>query len=353
MKIAFLIQSLGHGGAERTVSNLSFAMEKEQHDVTVILFDARDNYYPHGGRLIDLNIIAKSNALGKAITLLKRTLLLRKLFKKEQFDAIYSFLESSGLPSTLASRETVTSVRDDPAALEMIYHKLIPRIYPSAKKVVACSKAIENILIKDFGLKNTTTIYNAIDIEKVVKLSTEDIEETAPFILAVGRLDKQKGFDFLIEAFAASHASETLKLIILGEGEERGALNALIQQHQLEDKVLLKGSVVNPFAYYSKAKFFTLSSRHEGFPNILLEALACRCPCISFDCPTGPNEIIQHNENGLLVDAENVAALTDAINTLHGNTAMQEKFKQNAQASIQHLNFKNITNQWLSLIKTA
>ncbi len=352
MKIAFLIQSLGHGGAERTVSNLSLAMQKE-HDVTVILFDARNNYYPHGGRLIDLDIIAKGNALGKATTLLKRTLLLRKLFKKEKFDAIYSFLESSGLPSTLASKETITSVRDNPAALEKIYHMLIPRIYPKAKKVVACSKAIEQTLINDYGLKNTTTIYNAIDIEKAVKLSTETIEETGEFILAVGRLDKQKGFDYLIEAFAASKASEMMKLIILGEGEERATLNALIEKHHLEDKVLLKGSVKNPFAYYSKAQFFTLSSRHEGFPNILLEALACSCPCISFDCSTGPNEIIQHNENGLLVEAENVAELTNAINTLHGDTALQEKFKQNAQASIQYLSFENITNQWLSLIKAA
>jgi glycosyltransferase involved in cell wall biosynthesis len=352
MKIAFLIQSLGHGGAERTVSNLSLAMQ-EGHDVTVILFDTRNNHYPHGGQLIDLNIIAKGNPLRKAATLLKRTLLLRKLFKKEKFDAIYSFLESSGLPSTLASKETITSVRDNPAALEKIYHALIPRIYPNAKKVVACSKAIENTLINDYGLKNTTTIYNAIDIEKAIKLSTETIEETGEFILAVGRLDKQKGFDYLIEAFAASKARETMKLIILGEGEERAALNILIEKHHLDEKVLLKGSVTNPFAYYSKAQFFTLSSRHEGFPNILLEALACSCPCIAFDCATGPNEIIQHNENGLLVDAENVVALTSAINTLYGDTAMQEKFKQNAQASVQHLSFENITNQWLSLVKTA
>jgi len=352
MKIAFLIQSLGHGGAERTVSNLSLAMQ-EEHDVTVILFDARNNYYPHGGQLIDLNLIAKGNPLGKAAMMLKRTFSLRKVFKKENFDGIYSFLEATGLPSTLASRETITSVRDNPAALEKIYHKLIPRVYPNAKKVVACSKAIENTLIKEYGLKNTTTIYNAIDTEKAVKLSTESIQETGAFILAVGRLDKQKGFDYLIEAFAASTVNETVKLIILGEGEERAALNALIQKYHLEDKVLLKGSVTNPFAYYSKAQFFILSSRHEGFPNILIEALACRCPCIAFDCPTGPNEIIQHNENGLLVEAENVAALTGAINTLQDDIAMQEKFKQNAQASVQHLSFKNITNQWLNLIRAA
>jgi glycosyltransferase involved in cell wall biosynthesis len=352
MKIAFLIQTLGHGGAERTVSNLSLAMQ-EEHDVTVILFNSKDNYYPHGGKLIDLNIIAKENPLGKATTLLKRTVVLRKLYKKENFDAIYTFLESAGLPSTLASKNTITSVRDSPAALEKIYHVLMRYIYPKAKKVVACSKAIEKTLTNDFGLKNTTAIYNAIDIDKAIKLSTETIEEAGGFILAVGRLDKQKGFDYLIEAFAASTASETLKLIILGEGEERAALNALIQKHHLGDKVLLKGSVTNPFAYYSKAQFFTLSSRHEGFPNILLEALACSCPCIAFDCPTGPNEIIQHNENGLLVEAENVVALTEAINTLYSDAVMQEKFKQNAQASVQHLSFKNITSQWLSLIKTA
>lgn len=349
MKIAFLIQSLGHGGAERTVSNLSLAMQAT-HDVSVILFDTRNSYYPHGGRLIDLNMIAKESSLGKTTNLIKRMLLLRKLFKHEKFDAIYSFLESSGLPATLASRETIVSVRDNPAALPKIYRSLIPYIYPYAKHVVACSKAIENSLINEYGLKNTTAIYNAIDTEQAVKLSQEPIIETKPFILAVGRLHRQKGFDYLIKAFAASEAKKILNIIILGEGEEREALTRLIEHHDLQDNVLLKGSVKNPFAYYSKAQFFVLSSRHEGFPNILIEALACRCPCISFDCPTGPSEIIQHNKNGLLVEAENVDALTDAINTLYNDKAMQQTFKQNAQASVQHLNFNNITTQWLNLV---
>lgn len=352
MKIAFLVQSLCNGGAERTVSNLSLAMQKE-HDVTVILFDARNNHYPHGGRLIDLNLISKKNTLGKVINLLRRTRVLYKLFQHEKFDAIYTFLEAAGLPSTLASKETIVSVRDNPAALPKIYHLLIPYIYPRAKKVVACSKAIEKNLMQDYGLKNTTTIYNAIDTDKAAQLSTEAIPETDAFMLAVGRLHKQKGFDYLIEAFAASTAHEKLSLIILGEGNERASLNQLIQRHQLEDKILLKGSVTNPFAYYSKAQFFTLSSRHEGFPNILIEALACNCPCIAFDCPTGPSEIIQHNKNGLLVETENVAALTDAINTLHSNQSMRDQFTHSAKVSVQHLSFKNITNQWLSLVKTS
>jgi len=352
MKIAFLIQSLGHGGAERTVSNLSLAMQ-DTHDVSVILFDARNNHYPHGGRLIDLDIISKESTVGKVSNMLKRVLLLRKLFHHEKFDAVYSFLEAAGLPSTLASTETIVSVRDNPAALPRIYRSLIPYIYPRAKKVVACSKAIEDSLTTDYGLKNTTAIYNAIDIQKAEKLSLEKIQETDAFILAVGRLHKQKGFDYLIEAFAASTAKENLSLIILGEGEERDSLNTLIQKHHLEDKVFLKGSVKNPFAYYSKAQFFTLSSRHEGFPNILIEALACRCPCISFDCPTGPSEIIQHHENGILVEAENIAALTDAIDTLHNDEVMRNKFKRNAKTSVQHLSFKNITAQWLNLIKKS
>lgn len=351
MKIAFLIQSLGHGGAERTVSNLSLAMQKSHHDVTVILFDAKNNYYPHGGTLIDLDIISKTSIVGKTTNMLKRMLRLRQLFHNEKFDAVYSFLESAGLPSTLASKETIVSVRDNPAALPKIYRSLIPYIYPRAKKVVACSKAIENSLTTHYGLKNTTSIYNAIDTENAAMLSMDTIQETAPFILAVGRLHKQKGFDYLIKAFAASSSKEKLNLIILGEGDERATLTALIQHYQLEDKVFLKGSMKNPFAYYSKAEFFTLSSRHEGFPNILIEALACHCPCIAFDCPTGPSEIIQHNENGLLIDTENIQALTHAMDTLHNDKLMQQTFKRNAQASVQHLSFKNITNQWLNLIQ--
>lgn len=349
MKIAFVINYMKSGGAERAVSNLSLAMQYE-HDVSLILFDANDIGYPYGGKIIDLNIPSTDSAFGKLVNILKRTRKLKKIYKEEQFDGIFTFMEGAGFPSVLASKETIVSVHDNPASLSKIYQPFYPLLYPRAKKIAACAKAIEDKLIKAHNFTNTTTIYNAVDAEHAIQRSQEPIEEDYPFILAVGRLAPQKGFDFLIEAFANGHAKNDVKLLILGEGDERPALEALIAQHGLEGKAILKGNVDNPFAYYAKADFFVLSSRHEGFPNILIEAMACECPCISFDCETGPNEIIRAGENGILVEPENVPALSKAIDQLHANKALQATFKKNSRRSVEHLSPKAIAADWIKLV---
>jgi len=349
MKIAFLIHHMKNGGAERAVSNLSLAMQDE-HDVSIIVFDSTDVGYPYGGKLIDVNILSSTSKLGKIFNIFKRAYKLRKLYAQEQFDGIFTFMEGPGFPSVLASKETIVSVHDNPKSLPKIYQPFYPLIYPKAKKIVACAKAIENKLIDQFGFTNTTTIYNSVDATHAISKSSEPIEETRPFLLSVGRLAPQKGFDYLIEAFAASQAKQDVDLLICGEGDDREKLQALIDENGLTDNVILKGNVENPFAYYAKAEFFVLSSRHEGFPNILIEALACECPCVSFDCETGPNEIIKEGENGLLVEAENVPALTAAIDQLHADKTLHATFKKNARSSVEHLSPKAIAKEWLELI---
>ncbi len=349
MKIALIIPSLSKGGAERTVSNLSLVMA-DKHDVYVVVLDSNDQQYPHGGKLVDLGTPPSNSGLGKIVTLLKRAFLLRRLFKKEKFDGIFAFMEAAGLPAAIASKEAIVSVRDTPESLPGFYPKLIKFIYPRAKKVVAVAKATEQKLIRDYGLRKTTTIYNMANIEMAANQSNAEISIPQPFILAVGRLSKQKGFDLLIEAYASSKAKEQINLLILGEGPDQQALQALIDQHKLNDKVTLYGSVDNPFAFYSKADFFVLSSRHEGFPNILIEALACHCACVAVDCPTGPNEIITPNENGLLIESENIPLLAEAIDQLYFDEALKSKFRTNAQASVEYLSPKAIAQEWITLI---
>lgn len=349
MKVAFVINYMKSGGAERAVSNLSLAMQDE-HDVSVVVFDGDDVGYPYGGKLIDLDVKSKESSVGKLLTIFQRARKLRKLYKQEKFDGIFTFMEGAGFPSVLASKETIVSVHDNPKSLAKMYQPFLPLLYPRAKKIAACAKAIEQKLIDQHGFTNTTTIYNAVDAEHAVEHSKEAIDETGPFLLAVGRLTSQKGFDYLIEAFAATQAKEDVKVIILGEGDDRAQLEAMIEERGLSDRIILKGNVSNPFAYYAKAEFFVLSSRHEGFPNILIEALACGCPCVSYDCETGPNEIIRPGENGLLVEAENVQALAKAIDELHGDKALQERFRQNAQSSVEHLSPKAIAEEWIKLI---
>ncbi|MCK5726095.1 MAG: glycosyltransferase family 4 protein [Thiotrichaceae bacterium] len=349
MKIVFVIDSLKSGGAERTVSNISLALQ-DKHEVDIVLFNAKDIGYPYGGQIIDLAIPSLPSLWGKLFNIIRRSIALRKLYKKKQYDGIFTFMEAAGFPSVLASRETIVSVHDNPKSLPANYLPVYPYLYPRAKKIAACAQAIENKLYDRFGFTNLTTVYNAVDVNKAIVLSAELIDEDSPFILAVGRLAPQKGFDMLIDAFAKTQAKADLKLIILGEGEDRVALQKSIDAYGLADRIILKGNVDNPFAYYSRAEFFVLSSRHEGFPNILIEALACECPCIAFDCETGPNEIIQQGVNGLLVPAEDVPALTFEIDLLFTNTAMRKDLSAKARESIQHLSPQQIASDWLALI---
>ncbi len=350
MKIAFVIANLNGGGSERAVSNLSLAMEKEGHVVSIIVLDADNIVYPFGGEIIDLNIPHSTSPLGQIINMLKRKSALKALFKKHQFDGIFTFMESAGFPSAMASKDVVVSVHENPDKMSKVYKMLYPYLYPKTKKVIACSKAMEDRLIDLYGFKNTGTIYNSVDIDLVQQKSKEPIEVTRPYILTVGRLVHVKGFDLLIEAYAQSKAKENLDLIILGEGELRVELQALIDGKGLTNKIILKGNVDNPFAYYANAELYTLSSRNEGFPNILIEALACSCPCIAFDCKTGPNEIINDGENGLLIEAENVPALTAAIDRLDQDEELQANFAKNAKESVQHLTPESIAKEWLKLV---
>ncbi len=353
MKIAFVIYSFEGGGAERVVSNLSLEFAKE-HDITIILFDTSEVAYPYKGEIIDLNLpSSKSGGFGKIVQLLRRALSLRRVFKEHQFDAIFTHMETANFPAILVNKNIIASVHDDPESFTKMYRFLIPKMYPRAKKVITVSGQIEAKLNANYNVHNTATIYNTVDIERAQKLSQEDVSYNKPFILAVGRLGDQKGFDMLIKAYALTEAKHKIDLIILGEGELRPELEALVEEHQLQGKVHLKGRVDNPFAYYSKAEFFVLSSRHEGFPNILIEALACDCACISFDCPTGPNEIIQPGKSGLLVEPENIEALGASIDELHGDEKLLATFRKNANASVQHLTPSKIAQEWMELVAST
>ena len=119
----------------------------------------------------------------------------------------------------------------------------------------------------------------------------------------------------------------------------------------LEDKVKFVGHVKNPFAYYSKAKFFVLCSIHEGLPMVLLESLACETPVISFDCLSGPNEIIIDKKNGLLVENQNFLALSKSLNLLIEDKILYENCKSNAKKSVEKFALENIGNQWLDYLQ--
>jgi GalNAc-alpha-(1->4)-GalNAc-alpha-(1->3)-diNAcBac-PP-undecaprenol alpha-1,4-N-acetyl-D-galactosaminyltransferase len=343
MKLAFVIYSLNKGGAERVVSLLSSELSK-LHDVTIILFD-NSITYNHGGEIIDLKSPSISNKFGKIFNVLKRTYKLRTIFKENNFDKIFSFMETAYLPSILTGFPIIASVRNNPK----VYSDLITNnVLSKAKKIVAVSSEIEKILNTQYAINNTTTILNPIVIDNNYIIQ-EDLSKYKPYVLSVGRLNKQKNFEMLIKAYSKTNTQEKAKLLIVGEGSERSCLEKLINNLKLENKILLIGQKNNIKDYYLQSDIYILSSSFEGFPNVLVEALSNSCACIATNCPTGPNEIIVNEENGLLIENENQEKMTKAIDRLYIDDKFKDKFRENSQKSIELLNLETIANEWLKI----
>ena len=142
-----------------------------------------------------------------------------------------------------------------------------------------------------------------------------------------------------------------VKLVILGEGKERKNLEKLIVKLDLENQILLFGKVDNPFIYMKYAKFFILSSRYEGFANVLLEALACGAPVIATDCETGTSEIIKNGENGILVPVADEEALKVAMEKLFNDRELYKRLKTSTRGSVERFDVNNIVKEWRKLFE--
>ena len=164
-------------------------------------------------------------------------------------------------------------------------------------------------------------------------------------MLAVGRLTEQKDFSTLIHAFAQVRQGHPARLLILGEGEERPALEALVRKLGLEQDVNFPGWVENPYPYMVRASLFVLSSRWEGLPTVLIEALCCGTPAVSTDCPSGPREILRGGQYGQLVPVGDADALARAI-----ETALDDKAPSPPSESWQPYDLENVVNQYIDLL---
>jgi GalNAc-alpha-(1->4)-GalNAc-alpha-(1->3)-diNAcBac-PP-undecaprenol alpha-1,4-N-acetyl-D-galactosaminyltransferase len=195
-------------------------------------------------------------------------------------------------------------------------------------------------------LANAFVINNPLNLREMILNNTR----AGKNILAVGRLNKQKGFDRLIKAF--SHlAPKDWKLAIIGEGSERSNLEKLIYDLNLEDYISLPGITKAIEKWYKKSSIFVLSSRNEGFPNVLCEAMAYGCACISFDCIAGPNEIITDKVDGYLVKNGDVDALSEKMDFLINNSEERRRIGKEAMKISDRLNIDSIMSKWDKIIE--
>lgn len=358
MNILVITPSLARGGSERVVSLLTQEWVKT-HSVRVALFNANGQVFPVGGDLIDLNLPPRSSRLAKILQFFLRIYRLYKLFKSQRPDRIFSFMESANLPSIVAaniigiSDRLVVSVHNNPKFFPSFYRMLMPTFYRHARTTVAVSAGIRDQLqMMGISLHCLKVIPNPVDSSmwKMSSLNYGQVEpnwiRSEPFFLAVGRLEPQKGFDLLIDAIKLLDVQKA-RLVILGEGNERVRLQELIRQEGLGERVLLPGAMANPVLAYQKALFYVMSSRHEGWPMVLTEAMAAGCPVVSFACDYGPGEIIEHGVSGLLVPTGDVAGLADAIRLLLEDRNMREKLRAGGLARVEQFRVDRVAPRWL------
>ena len=327
-KIAIFLTALDGGGAERVMLNLARGFVASGMDVDLLLVKAEGVYtsqIPEGVKVIDF----QQNRLLASIFSLKNYL------QNQQPQALLTALDTNVIAAWLrrygsVSTTTIVTVHNN-LSLESRNAKSIKRkltarfarwFYGWADSIVAVSQGVAKDLI-ELGLPKdkVEVIYNPIITSELIqKLQERDrlnhpwfAADKPPVILAVGRLNEQKDFPTLIRAFAKVRQQQPAKLMILGEGEERSALETLISELEISEDVALPGFVDNPYIYMANAAVLVLSSAWEGFGNVLVEAMAAGTPVVSTNCESGPTEILADGKYGDLVDVGDIDSMAEKI----------------------------------------
>jgi len=318
----------------------------KKYKVTIILLSKKEIFYTLNSniKIVELDLYKKSyNIYDKVLNNYNRIYKLKDSLNKENANVVISFMTQTNIVSIIAARsdnyKIIVSERSNYNFLKSTVWILLRKIiYRFADSLVVQSEYDK----KKYSFhKNVKVIFNPLQI-KETKVERENI------ILAVGRVDYLKGFDRLIEIYA--QLKTDWKLVIVGEGEQRSSIEASIKELQLEDSVLLVGRKTNIEEYYAKAKIFALSSRMEGFPNVLVEAMGHGCACIAFDCLTGPRDIIIDGLNGYLVEDNNIQEYIVKLQELTNNSTLRNKFSHEAKNIQERLNIDKISNKWLGVI---
>lgn len=359
IKIALIGYRLSRGGAEKVMAILSQFFEKQGLEVhTIIILD--EISYSYSGKLVNLGKL--KNASNGLLNKWKRFTFLKKHLDENEFDFIIDFrfrikpIQEVLIAKWLYKTNTIFTVHSFLIDHYMPNWSFLSRfMYGDCYKVVSISDESKALIEKKHQLKNVVRIYNPIDIEEIAVKSQEENELPYDYIIGVGQIETTiKQFDKLIDAYSKSVLPENnIHLVFLGDGELKKILQNLAKERKIEDKVHFLGHQNNPFKYLKKAKFFVLSSLNEGLPNVILESLACETPVIAFDCSSGPKEMIQHRENGLLVENQNVKKLSEAMNLFIEDENLYRYCKQNALQSVQSFSVSVIGKQWLELMKIS
>ena len=356
MKVAIVVYCLRGGGAERVSSYLANGLSQGGDKVSLIteLGPEHDQYVLCSG--IARHTIGQQGGsrAGRIARMVRKIIRLRSVLRRERPDVVVSFMTRGNNLALIASlgmrHRTVISERNDPRSNfersgDSTLRKLL---YPRADLMVAQTPAMATVTKELFGITNVVIIPNPAVIPAHVTRAKIDVG--TPYILAMGRLASQKGFDVLIRAYAQSVARHTHRLLIAGQGGGLARYTDIARDEVVADRVTFLGHVDDPMPLLAGCAMFILSSRYEGFPNVLLEAMGLARPVISTILPSGAHDMIADGENGLLVPVEDAPALAKAIDRLARDPIAAEAIGARAPLAVDRFRLPVVIDLWRSTL---
>ncbi|CAA6799296.1 MAG: Unknown protein [uncultured Sulfurovum sp.] len=380
-KVTLFINSLTLGGAERVLSILATELVKQNIEVNLLCIE-KDHAYvlPKEVKITYLSNLTKhDSSLKKLLYLPYLALKLKKYTKEHQITRIQSHIYRANFTNILAkifgSKHEVqvvevTSINNlkDGSFSKKINFMLIQLLYTKADLIVFKAERMKEEFLKSIPLiKNYTVINNPYDIEKIQLASNQIVEdfnfkEEKQYIVTVGRFTFEKRHITLIKALESLDSN--IELILIGEGSEEANLKEYTYANKLGERVHFLGRKENPFKYMKHSDLFVLTSKGEGFPNVIVEAMICSTPVISTDCISGPREILAPNtdinfqlksdielaENGLLYPVDNQESLIKAITTLLDDKERQTLYKNNGLEKSNEYTLEKIINKYKKIL---
>lgn len=357
LNICFLSGDMSRtGGTERVLSIIANELSKQRNKFNIYILSITNENNTSYFRLekeIKNNRILKSKDVNFKKQYFQIVKGIRHYIKENNIDILIDVEVIASLFSIPATRFTKTKLiswehfnfyEDNGSHLRIYARKLAARF---SNCIITLTEHDKQNYLNNLDIKGKVEyIYNPIE-------EVDDIECNikSKQIISVGRLTYQKGFDMLCDvAKVVLKDNKGWKWLILGDGEDKDKLRSKIKEYGLENKLILKGNVSNVEEYYKNSSLYVMTSRFEGLPMTLLEAKTYKLPIVSFNCLTGPPEIVKNNINGYLINPENVEAMSNKLNMLMNDENKLKEFSNNAQIDIEKFKLKPIIEKWGNLL---
>lgn len=378
MKIMFVLTIYEIGGISTIARNLIDCFKKDGFDVVLLTENLSPRHYQIDKdiKFINMSIVAQKGFCAKIFNVIKHIILMRKHIATEAPDVILSFgayVNCHVLFSLLFCLNKRPKIILDEQSEEMflktknkniryVFFKTVYRIsmfllYCRADYIVAVSGSIASSIKKMFLMPpdKVRVIYNFVNINRIKELCKEkdplpDLDKTLPCLGTVARLSPEKGVHFLIQGFKGLLDKIDARLLIVGDGAERLRLEQMAEELGIQKKVIFTGYVDNPFKYIKKMDVFILPSLWEGFPNVLLEAMACGVPVIATNSAGGIKEAVRNRINGLVIEPGLPSAIAESVYYLLSNTEERKRIIEEAHKTVRQFDVEKIKREYENLI---